>query len=96
MGDEAARRVRLRLPAVGLLAQPKRAFLRGKRAKRLLRPQLVPLALAERTDSPGAEHGPEVLARCLIGRADAEGIGWLALGLAEIGDVHAVDDGHRR
>ena len=69
--DQAAGRVRLRVAAVGLLAQPVGALLDGKRAKGLARPQLVALALA-----PGAaaraEDRLQVRAARLVGGHDAD------------------------
>jgi len=51
VGDQAAGRGRVRVTAVGLLTQPVNALFHREAGKVLLRPQLVPLALAPR---PGA------------------------------------------
>ena len=68
--DEAARRVGVRVAAVGLRAQAGGALLDREVAERLAPPQLVPLALAQRRRAARPEHGLEVVPARLVGGND--------------------------
>jgi hypothetical protein len=70
--DEAAGGVRLGMSAFGLPAEPVGAHPGRKRGKRLLRSQLVSLALAGARAAARSEHRLEVLPRGLVGRNDRD------------------------
>src|SRR5918994_6339161 len=72
IGDEAACRLRLRVAAVGLLPQAEGAFLRGKLRERLLRLQLVTLALTVGRRPACAEDRLKILEARLVRREDRE------------------------
>jgi hypothetical protein len=55
------------MAAVGLFSQPPSAFLHREVAEGFPRRELVPLALAYPTDTPGSEDGLEILALSLVG-----------------------------
>jgi len=71
VGDQAARRGGVGVAAVGLLAQPVGAFLKGSRAPRGI-PHLVSLALAESRIAAGAEDGPQVVPGRFIRRHNGD------------------------
>jgi hypothetical protein len=72
IGDEAARRARVRVTTVCLRAEPEGQLLGADRGPGLSGLHLVPLAAAPGRVATRAEHGPEILPARLVGGDDCD------------------------
>ena len=72
VGDEAARRLGIRVATLGLRAEPERQLLPADRGPRLPRLHLVALALAAGRIAARAEHGLDVVPARLVGGNDLD------------------------